>query len=149
MAVTSQFVKYPNLGLVEIADGSLAENNLYDGSNAVDLFTAGSARSAKTAEAVGATEGARVERIIVISQGQINSCIVRIFIENAAGTIKRLFREIAIAANTTASSSVAGSIATSDITGGLPLGPGDKLKATVSVLAVGQKVNVIAVGGDF
>lgn len=149
MAVTSQFVKYPNLGMAQIADAEAAENNLYDGSNSALLFTAGSARSAKTGEAATATEGARVERIVVLSQGQINACVVRIFIENAAGTVVRMFREIPIAANTTASATAAGAVSTSDITGGLPLAPGDKLKATVSVLAAGQKINVIAVGGDF
>lgn len=149
MAVTSQFVKYPNVGMVEIADGDAAEVNNYNGANSITVFTAGSKRAAKTLEVVTATEGARVERFLINSQGQINACIVRIFIENAAGTVIKLYREILVAVNSTASATAAGTTTTSEITGGLVMEPGDKLKVSVSVLSATQKITIMAFGGDF
>ena len=145
MAVTANFALTPNVGRARISGAGTANTarngSGVEGSTIFLAFTAGA-------------NGARVDRFIAIAAGTLAATtagMIRVFISDAGGINKRLWREWQVTA-TTPSASALGytNYTTSKIDGGLSLKSGEQIWVTSHFAdAAGNQFDIIVEGGDF
>lgn len=106
----------------------------------------GSGTLATVFTAASDNAGSRVDRISIHATGTTTSGMIRLFIENSAGTSTRLFKEINVTANTPSATVPAWSTQV-NFDGGLVLENGAKLKASTNNA---ETFNVsVLIAGDF
>ena len=145
MAVTANFALTPNVGRARIS-GTGAANTARDGSgvegsNIFLAFTAGA-------------NGARIDRVIANAAGTLaatSAGMIRVFISQASGLNKRLWREWQVTASTPSASALGyTNYTTSKIDGGLALKAGEQIWVTFHFAdGAGNQFDIIIEGGDF
>lgn len=145
MAVTANFALTPNVGRARIS-GTGAANTARDGSgvegsNIFLAFTAGA-------------NGARIDRVIANAAGTLaatSAGMIRVFISQASGLNKRLWREWQVTASTPSASALGyTNYTTSKIDGGLALKAGEQIWVTSHFSdTAGNQFDIIVEGGDF
>ena len=145
MAVTANFALTPNVGKARIS-GVGAANTARDGSGVEGstiflAFTAG-------------VSGARIDRFIANAAGTLAATtagIIRVFISDAGGLNKRLWREWQVTAATPSASALGyTNYTTSKIDGGLALKGGEQIWVTSHFAdSSGNQFDIIIEGGDF
>lgn len=106
----------------------------------------GSGTLATVFTAASDNAGSRVDRISIHATGTTTSGMIRLFIENSAGTSTRLFKEISVSPNTPSATTPAWSTQV-NFDGGLVLENGAKLKASTNNA---ETFNVsVLIAGDF
>ena len=145
MAVTANFALIPNVGRARIS-GVGAANTARDGSGVEGstiflAFTAGA-------------NGARIDRVIANAAGTLaatSAGMIRVFISEASGLNKRLWREWQVTASTPSASALGyTNYTTSKIDGGLALNAGEQLWVTSHFAdTAGNQFDIIVEGGDF
>ena len=145
MALTANFALTPNVGRARIS-GTGAANTARDGSgvegsNIFLAFTAGA-------------NGARIDRVIANAAGTLaatSAGMIRVFISQASGLNKRLWREWQVTASTPSASALGyTNYTTSKIDGGLALKAGEQIWVTSHFSdTAGNQFDIIVEGGDF
>ena len=129
----ANYVVTPKNG--EFAQLSTANTSRNGSGTLVTVFTAASDNA-----------GSRVDRISIHATGTTTSGMIRLFIENSAGTSTRLFKEINVSPNTPSATIPAWSTQV-NFDGGLVLENGAKLKASTNNA---ETFNVsVLIAGDF
>ena len=145
MAVTANFALTPNVGRARISGAGTANTarngSGVEGTTIFLAFTAGE-------------NGARVDRFIANAAGTLaptTAGMIRVFISDAEGVNKRLWREWQVTASTPSASALGyTNYATSKIDGGLALNAGEQIWVTSHFAdTAGNQFDIIVEGGDF